>query len=205
MSHEEEAYLTLVGVTAGRPVSTELAVLDVGGGSSEIVFVGPAHPANAVGIEAGSARLADRWVEHDPPVPAEIEAMRAAARRLVGRTRRASPTELVAVGGTASNLLRVLPAAALDRTLDRRRLDEALSVLLTEPASVAAERHAVNPIRARILPAGAVILDAVLEHYGLDQLTVSEAGIREGLVMVTEHAGRAWRDRLEALAHGWIP
>ena len=75
---------------------------------------------------------------------------------------------------------------------------------MTEPAALASERHAINPIRARILPAGAAILEAILARYHLDRLSVSEAGIREGTVLVTAHAGIGWRDQLEALAHGWV-
>jgi exopolyphosphatase/guanosine-5'-triphosphate,3'-diphosphate pyrophosphatase len=184
-------------------VTSDLAVLDVGGGSSELVLVGPDRPAQAFGVRMGSLRLTDRWVEHDPPTPDDVAALRRAAAEGLADTPVASPRELVAVGGTASNLLRVLPAAALDRTLTRRRLRDALGVLMTEPSQVAAERHAINVVRARILPAGATILEAFLTRYGLDRLHVSEAGIREGACLVASHAGRSWRDRLERLTHGW--
>ncbi len=204
ISHEEEGYLTLIGVTGGRPVAADVAVVDVGGGSSEVVLVGPGRPAEAHGFRAGGARLTDQLVHHDPPTAREVAALRRAARELVAEAPDAGPSELVAVGGTASNLLRILPAAALDRTLTLRRLDDALGILMTEPAALASERHAVNPIRARILPAGAAILEAILGHYRLERLSVSEAGIREGTVLVTAQAGIAWRDRLEHLARGWL-
>jgi exopolyphosphatase/pppGpp-phosphohydrolase len=109
----------------------------------------------------------------------------------------------VAVGGTASNLLKVLPSRSLDRTLTRDDLAEAQAVLAVEPAAAASERHLVNPTRARILPAGAAILDAILDHYGAERIRVSEAGLREGTILAVEHAGDAWRDRLAALAQGW--
>jgi exopolyphosphatase/guanosine-5'-triphosphate,3'-diphosphate pyrophosphatase len=203
VTHEEEAYLTLVGVTGGRPVTREIAVVDVGGGSSEVVLVAPGRRARAFGIQVGSARLTDRHVEGDPPSGSEILELRRAARDLLDPAPDAHPRELVAVGGTASNLIRVLPAAALDRTLTRRRLRQALDVLTTESSAVAAERHAIHPVRARILPAGAAIMEAILVRYGLDRLHVSEAGIREGACLVMAHAGPSWRDRLERLAHGW--
>ena len=107
------------------------------------------------------------------------------------------------MGGTASNLVKVLPAAALDRRLDHGRLQAALEVLRSEPSVSAAERYAINPRRARLLPAGAVILEAILAHFGLDELTVSEAGVREGIVLSLAHAGIAWRDQLAVLARGW--
>ena len=76
-------------------------------------------------------------------------------------------------------------------------------MLAVERSSDAAARHVIRPERARILPAGAIIVDAVLEHYGLDRLRVSEGGMREGAVLAAAQAGPAWRDRLPVLVHGW--
>ena len=199
----EEAELTLVGVTLGRPIDRELAIVDVGGGSSQIVRVGPGHPPASIGLRLGGARLTAAFVANDPPVAAEIEMMRAEARRVMAEMPEVTLAELVAVGGTASNLVKVLPAAALDRRLDRGRLRAALDVLGTEPALSAADRYAINPTRARLLPAGAVILEAILSHFGLQELTVSDAGVREGIVLAQAHAGIAWRDHLGQLARGW--
>lgn len=203
LSHEEEAYLTIIGVNEGMPVTQETLVIDVGGGSSEFCIVDATLPPRAAGLRIGCARLTDRHVSHDPPTRAEIDAMRADAMAAVRDAPDSQPGEIVAVGGTASNLLKVLPAAALDRTLTRERIGEILGILASEPAAVASERHLVNPTRARILPAGGAIMDAILERYGADRIRVSEAGIREGTILAVDHAGFAWRDRLAELAHGW--
>jgi exopolyphosphatase / guanosine-5'-triphosphate,3'-diphosphate pyrophosphatase len=203
LSHEEEAYLTLVGVTGGMPVTDETLVVDVGGGSSEFVIVDAVRAPRAAGLRLGSARLTDSLVAHDPPTAEEIAAMRAAAGAAVGDAPDARPREIVAVGGTASNLLKVLPTAALDRMLTRERIAEAQAVLASEPAAAASERYGINPIRARILPGGGAIMDAILDRYGTDRIRVSEAGIREGAILAVDHAGPGWRDRLAELAHGW--
>jgi exopolyphosphatase/guanosine-5'-triphosphate,3'-diphosphate pyrophosphatase len=203
LSHEEEAYLTIIGVNEGLPVTQETLVVDIGGGSSEFCVVDATRPPRASGLRLGSNRLTDRFVSHDPPTTDEIEAMRAAALAAVRDAPDATPSDVVAVGGTASNLLKVLPAAAADRTLTRDRIAEILAILASEPAAVASERHLVNPIRARILPAGGAIMDAILERYGADRVRVSEAGIREGTILAVAHARTAWRDRLADLAHGW--
>jgi exopolyphosphatase / guanosine-5'-triphosphate,3'-diphosphate pyrophosphatase len=203
LSHEEEAYLMIIGVTEGLPVTHETLVIDVGGGSSEFCIVDPTHRPRASGLQLGSARLTDRFVSHDPPTAGEVAAMRAAAGDAVRGAPAARPTEIVAVGGTASNLVKVLPAAMLDRTLTRERIAEVQGILGSEPAAIASERHLVNPIRARILPAGAAIVDALLEHYGADELRVSDAGIREGTILAVDHAGPTWRDHLADLANGW--
>jgi len=199
----EEAELTLIGVTLGRPITTELAVVDVGGGSSQLVRLGPDHPPASIGLRLGGARLTASFVRADPPTLDEVELMRGEARRLVDQLPALDASELIAVGGTASNLVKVLPAAALDRRLDRARLEAAIDILRSEPSASAAERHAINPTRARLLPAGSLILEAILVHLGLEELSVSEAGVREGTVLAQAQAGGAWRDRLPALARGW--
>jgi exopolyphosphatase/guanosine-5'-triphosphate,3'-diphosphate pyrophosphatase len=203
LSHEEEAYLMLIGVTEGRPVAHDMLIVDIGGGSSEFALVGPDRPAEAWGLRLGSARLTNLHVTHDPPNADEVEAMTRDAREILVDAPEATPSEIVAVGGTASNLVKVLPAAQLDRTLSPRRLGDIQAVLGTEPAELAAERHLVNPVRAHLLPAGGAIVSAILERYERESVRVSEASLREGAVLAVEHAGPAWRDRLNDLAHGW--
>jgi len=185
------------------PVTRETLVIDIGGGSSEFCVVDPTRRPRAAGLRIGSAHLTDRFVTHDPPTAAEVTAMRAAAAEAVAGALEAQPGEIIAVGGTASNLLKVLPAAMVDRTLTRDRIALIQTILAREPAAAASERHLVNPIRARILPAGAAIMDAILERYSAGRIRVSEAGVREGAILAVEHAGSSWRDRLTDLAHGW--
>lgn len=201
LSHEEEAYLTMIGVTDGRPVEHETLVVDIGGGSSEFCVADPAHRPRARGIRLGASALTDRHVEHDPPTAAEIETMYLAALDAIGDAPEAHPAEIVAVGGTASNLQKV--ARPPDDLLNPESIAEALMLLGSMPAAVAAERYGVNPVRARILPAGATILAALLDRYDVPEVRVSEAGIREGTVLAVAHAGPFWRDRLGDPALGW--
>jgi exopolyphosphatase/pppGpp-phosphohydrolase len=100
-------------------------------------------------------------------------------------------------------MLRLLPAAALDRVLSRRRMEQALGLVMQETSLDAAGRHLLRPQRARILPAGIVIADAILERYGAKRLRVSEEGIREGAVLAAAAFGSAWRDQLPVLVAGW--
>ncbi len=203
LEHEEEGRLTLLGVTKGLRIRSQMLVVDVGGGSTEFVVVSPDASVSTTGLPLGAARLTRDLVRSDPPSLAEVEALKAAVRSILESAPAAHPGEIVAVGGTSSNLLKLLPATALDRVLTRRRLTVALAMLTVERSLEAAERHLVRPARARILPAGAIIVDAILEHYEADRLRVSEEGIREGLVLATAAAGPAWRDRLPALVRGW--
>lgn len=203
LSHEEEAFLTMIGVTSGWPVENETLVVDIGGGSSEFCAVGTVGSPRAAGLRIGSNRLTKRYVTTDPPRPEAIEAMRAAADELLTGAIRSDPADLVLVGGTATNLLKITSAGAGDERLSRARIAEALDTLLAEPAAVSSERFRINPKRAPILPAGAVIVDGLMRHYGVDEVRVSDASLREGAILAADHSGRAWRDRLPELAHGW--
>jgi exopolyphosphatase / guanosine-5'-triphosphate,3'-diphosphate pyrophosphatase len=203
LDHDEEGLLTLIGVTGGRPVERELLVVDVGGGSSEFVDVRPGARPTAAGVRLGAARLTAGIVRHDPPSPDELHTLLEEARRLVGDAPDAAPARIVVVGGTASNVLRVVPGASADRQLSRRRIAAALVLLAQQPAAAVAEAYGVNATRARILPAGAAILGAILERYAVPRLGVSESGIREGAILAADRAGADWRSQLPDLAGGW--
>jgi exopolyphosphatase/guanosine-5'-triphosphate,3'-diphosphate pyrophosphatase len=190
VDHREEGLLTLLGATSGRVIDSDLLVVDVGGGSTQLVVVGPASRARAIGLGVGGARLTHALVAH------------AALAALQGGPD-AAPTAIVAVGGTASNLVKVVPGVPGDRILTPARLDAAFEMLCAAPAADIAARFAIRRERARILAAGAAILEAILARYGLQRATASEEGIREGTVLALARAGAAWRDRLEPLAHGW--
>ena len=129
--------------------------------------------------------------------------MRAAAVEAVRVAPDATPSEIVAVGGTASNLLKLVPVAGADQWLSRDRIEAATTALLHLPAALVAERYMVNPRRAGILAGGVAIIAAILDRYALDRIRVSDAGIREGTILAVAHAGPTWRDRLADLAHGW--
>lgn len=218
LDHREEALLTLLGVTLGRPSPGGAFVVDIGGGSTELVALDGEGAMRTTGLPLGAARLTRELVRSDPPAPAEVDALRAEVRRLLaaapalpgspaprpgqgGRTGNGG-AEAVAVGGTASNLRKLLADGGPGPLLGRSDLAEALRRLSSASADVLAMRHGIRPARVRLLPAGALILDALLERFGAPSVRVSEAGIREGTVLAVARAGAGWRDRLPAVAAG---
>ena len=79
-----------------------------------------------------------------------------------------------------------------------------MAVLGPTPAADLAERYAVNPIRARLLPAGAAIVEAILDRYGVDELPgLGRRASARGRSWSPTTPAPAWRDRLPELAHGW--
>jgi exopolyphosphatase/guanosine-5'-triphosphate,3'-diphosphate pyrophosphatase len=203
LRHEEEALLTLLGVTGGLPVERDLLVVDIGGGSSEFAFVSPDQPAEVVGVKVGAAALTRRLATADPPTSAGLAALRSAAADALAAAPAWQPHDVVLVGGTATNLARVgqgqLPRSSF-RIADLDKLERTLA---STRADELAAKHGIRPARAAILPAGAAIIRAVAERYSVSELIVVDTGIREGALIAVARGGPAWRDRLGPLAHGW--
>jgi len=203
LSHEEEAFLSLLGATGGERPRGTLLLVDIGGGSTDYVRARADGAPAAGGVRLGAARLTDAVVRSDPPSRAEIDALLEHARVAVAGGPFQGVDELVLVGGTASNLARIVPVARRDRRLTPRRLRIAFARLAAAPAAAIAERYGIRTERARLLPGGAAIVEAVLERSGLPAARVSEAGLREGVILAVAHAGAGWRSQIRELTRGW--
>jgi exopolyphosphatase/guanosine-5'-triphosphate,3'-diphosphate pyrophosphatase len=180
ISEEEEARLAFVGVarTLGHRPSAPLGVVDVGGGSSELVVGNPPGEVTWwASLDMGSGRLAQRCLASDPPTPGEL----AQARELVDAALREievpRPAEAAAVGGSAASLARL--AGPL---LDRSTFARSLGVLTSHPAAEVADRCGLDVERVRLLPAGLLILQAAGERFG-EALQLGRGGVREGVVL----------------------
>jgi exopolyphosphatase/pppGpp-phosphohydrolase len=207
LDHAEEALLTLVGLTEGHAVREDLLVVDIGGGSSELVEIGPGRLARAAGVPIGAGRLTRRVVDRDPPTREHIAALRRAADEAFEWSPTRPPAQVVFVGGTATNLLKLLRRAAdpeRDDHLDAAALAMARDLVLATPAEMLAATYGLREARIRLLPAGAAIIETVLARVGVPSGRVVDTGIREGAIIAHARAAGRWRDRLEELAHGWI-
>jgi exopolyphosphatase/guanosine-5'-triphosphate,3'-diphosphate pyrophosphatase len=207
LEHEEEALLTLVGLTAGNAVRHDLLVVDIGGGSSELVEIGPGRLARAAGIQLGVGRLTRRIVDRDPPIAEHFAALNAAALEAFDWTPSRPPAEVVFVGGTATNLLKLLRranGAERDDRLDRAALETARRIVASGPAELLGASYGLREARIRLLAAGAAIIEAILDRLDIPAGRVVDTGIREGAIIAADRAGSGWRERLDELAHGWI-
>jgi exopolyphosphatase / guanosine-5'-triphosphate,3'-diphosphate pyrophosphatase len=202
LDHDEEASLALYAVLGGRRPVVETLVLDIGGGSSEYVLARPHHAPSLDVVRTGAARLTDSVVRHDPPTEDEFLALRASAAEAVGRTLPGTPARAIMVGGTATNLLRMVSGTARWRSLTRERLEAAIRTLERETMAGLVAAYPIRPERARILPGGAVLAEAFLERYGLVSATISRRSLREGAILARARVGDAWRERLPELIGG---
>lgn len=198
LSVRQEAELTFLGVTGGRPPPDPLIVIDIGGGSTEISLFVPDEELSVVALPIGSARLTNQIVEHDPPTDSELDRLHDAAAE-IGRQLPNPPTNgrpgrptAVFVGGTATNIARL-------GRLTRGGLAEDRRTIARMPSQAITELFGVRPRRARQLAAGAAIVEVMLDHYGLDEAHVSTASLRDGAIIAGFRSGEAWPDHLDAM------
>jgi exopolyphosphatase/guanosine-5'-triphosphate,3'-diphosphate pyrophosphatase len=196
LSGDEEARLTYLGATAGgaRDESIPRVVIDIGGGSTEVVVGAAGRVEFHTSMQAGVVRHTERHLSSDPPRPEELEALATDVRGVLegaipdGVRRRARAA--VAVAGTATT------CAAIDLRLDpydagqveghalgQARLSEMLSSLAAQPLAERRRVTGLHPDRAPTIVAGIVILSAVLRFLGLDATEVSEHDILWGAAL----------------------
>ncbi len=195
ISGEEEARLTLLGVTEGLPeLRGHFLLFDIGGGSTEIVLSREGRASEAVSVKLGVVELAERFMDQGPVHHTGYEAMAAevGARLAAGLTgpilRHCAPA-LVGSAGTVTTL------AALDLGLEsydparvhgHRLTRVVVAGLVARLAALSlAERAALpclEPGRADLIIPGSAICLAVLRRLGFDAFVVSDRGLREGIL-----------------------
>ena len=178
----------------GRP-GGRLAVLDVGGGSSEVTWGAGPVPDGRRSFQMGAVRLTERVSPADPPAASDLARMEAAAREALGEVAaiRASGAldgaRLVAVAGTVTTLAAVaqaLPVYDAGRVHGSTLRHGDLRALLARLAGLTTAERAglpgMEPKRADVIVAGAVLVGAAMELGGFAELTVSDRGVRWGLL-----------------------
>lgn len=187
-----EAELTFRGALSGLSVMGSVLVIDIGGGSTEVILGHAA--ANSVradtfrSYDIGCVRLTERHVSTDPPTATALDAIAASTQATLAGL--AVPEcQVVAVAGTATTLAAVQLGLA---TYDSEKVHGctlSLGQLKTLSSRLSRATHAercctpgLDPKRADVIVAGSVMLAAALEMFGQDRLTVSDRGVRFGLI-----------------------
>jgi exopolyphosphatase/guanosine-5'-triphosphate,3'-diphosphate pyrophosphatase len=186
LPEREEGELTFLGVTGGEPVGRPLVVVDIGGGSSEVILYDPERGLEVTGLATGSNRLSIEIVDNDPPTKREVARLRERARELVAALPQAKAERAIFVGGTATNIVKLRPLAT--SSFDNLFVD-----IRSAPAAALAARFGLRLRRSLQLAAGAALAEAILEHYALGRAEVCDASLRDGAIILVARAstGRA--------------
>jgi exopolyphosphatase / guanosine-5'-triphosphate,3'-diphosphate pyrophosphatase len=180
LSEHEEGRLAFLGATKtlGHPVEGEVGVVDVGGGSSEVVLGSAGEGLRSIeSFKIGSGMLADDFLSNDPPSPAELRAVREYIAEFFDGVEFEQPDQAVAVGGSATSLRSLVGTALEYETLER-----AIRVLTGAPIAEVAKRFELDPRRVRILPTGVLLLEKLSELLG-QPLQIGKGGLREGIIL----------------------
>ncbi len=197
LSGIDEGRLSLAGAVADLdPAQGPFLVLDIGGGSTELVTGDGPDDADlaADSLQLGCVRLSERFFADDPPTPAQLAAARVEVdaqldSAIASHPRLSGAHRLVGLAGTVSTLASVhLGAAEYERALVHHAVLTAADVrrwcvtLSGETAKERLRRPGMVPGRQDVIVGGVLILDAVMERLGFTECLVSESDILDGLV-----------------------
>jgi exopolyphosphatase/guanosine-5'-triphosphate,3'-diphosphate pyrophosphatase len=190
-----EAALTFQAVADAFPAALAgaLTVVDIGGGSTEIVIAASGEVTFNVSLPLGSVRLTERFVHHDPPRLEELAALTAAVDAALGGipfpAAGTIPVTLVGVAGTVTSLAAMAEAlVSYDPTrvhgyrLSQEALAEQIARLRVGTQAARERIIGLDPRRADVILAGALILQRIAVAAGVGEIQVSDRGIRWGLM-----------------------
>jgi len=196
LSGDEEAAFTFAGATAARPPGdpTELVVIDIGGGSTELVCGAGGRLGFHVSTQIGVVRHTERHLHSDPPDSEEIAALAAdvdaGVAAAVPEDVRSGTQAAIAVAGTATSCAAIdLALEPYDTTrveghvLSRAKLDRLLERLAALPLEQRRQVRGLHPDRAPTIVAGVVVLSRVLDAFRLGEVEVSDRDILWGVAL----------------------
>ncbi|WP_193708448.1 Ppx/GppA phosphatase family protein [Alkalibaculum sporogenes] len=167
----------------------DIVIMDIGGGSTEVVYASKGKIINSNSLNIGAVRLTERFIKNDPPLDEELEKMRIYINKMLrdNLTSTTEEFELIGIGGTATtisaikqSLRKYEPEKIQGSTVLRSELDRIEGELTTLSDSKRKEIIGLNPQRSDIISAGAIILESILDYYEKDLFIVSDYDNLEG-------------------------
>ena len=183
---EQEARLSFRGASPGG----RSTVIDIGGGSTEIVSGDDAGPQHARSLDIGAVRLSERHFPALPPTAEQADAARSSVRNYLQAIDWSDFGTLVGVGGTPSSLAamaleldQMRPVELDGRTISAGEIARLCDQLLHTDVETIRAHPAIHPHRADILPMGSIILDEIMQFCAADSLRISVRGLRYGALL----------------------
>jgi exopolyphosphatase/guanosine-5'-triphosphate,3'-diphosphate pyrophosphatase len=198
LSGDEEARLSFLGTTAARDDSDPLLVIDIGGGSTEMIVGACGSVDFHVSTQVGVVRHSERYLHSDPPTRPELDALAADVRSVIAASvpRGARVAGAVAVAGTATQCASIDlaldpydPERVEGHTLSVARIGEICDRLAALPLAQRREVTGLDPARAPTIVAGTLVLLEVLGAFALDSVEVSERDILWGVALDSTFQG----------------
>lgn len=187
ISGDEEARLSYIGTVE----ASDGLVIDIGGGSTELIYGLNSEISFFKSLNIGAVRLTERYFSKQPPLPEEILSAKKHIEKhleyLAGLPEKTG--KVFAVAGTATTIattangLKDYEVHKIDGyRLSRDKLNEIFDLFSTSSSGFITKKLGVNPGRADLISAGTLILKTIAEKYGFDEFTVSAKGLRYGII-----------------------
>ncbi|MGO9266543.1 MAG: Ppx/GppA family phosphatase [Candidatus Binataceae bacterium] len=192
ISGKTEAHLAYLSSIKGLKLdlTSKLLIVDIGGGSTELIRAQPGGEVEGISLQIGSVRLTERIVHSDPPHAREAADLRIAIDEALASLRwNFTPDTMVGIAGTVTTVCAValgLTQYDAERVRGYQLAHSDVLRVLGQLGSVPLEERkqlpGVEPGRADVIFAGAAILERVMAHFKLDRVIVSDQGVRWGLI-----------------------
>ncbi|MDX6510880.1 MAG: exopolyphosphatase / guanosine-5-triphosphate,3-diphosphate pyrophosphatase [Gaiellaceae bacterium] len=182
LSGDEEALLTLRGVSSAGPLAPGTLIVDLGGGSTELI-TSDVHTS----LDIGSVRLTERFLVSDPPTPDELEACAEAVRSVlpaldVGAAIGVAGT-MTTVAALDLGLVEYDPERVHGHRVTAQAVTRQLERLAALPVDERRRVPGLEPERAPVIVAGLVLVRELLERFGLDGIEISERDLLDGIAL----------------------
>jgi len=196
LSGKEEALLSFKGAKAGLGLSETILVIDIGGGSTELIL-GKEQIQNSESLPVGAVRFTELYFRSEPPNAKDVKTARTVISKLcsdfagyLNRAKQLHTITAVGVGGTLTTLsamaqeLNVYDTAKIHGyVLEKAYIDNIYSKLLTLKIGEKRELRGLMPQRADIITAGAFIAKTIMEDFNIFQIQISETDLMEGYLI----------------------
>lgn len=192
-----EAALTYHGAIYGANVSPDAGVLDLGGNSTELVTARQRHITWLSSLPLGSGWLHDHFLNSDPPIEDDVQDAQNFLQQYVQQLHIPSfPLHLVVTGSSAKYLLKIarqiLKKDEQDHHLTSKDLASTLGILHNLHSEEVAQRYGVEQERAKVLFSGALFLQTMMQYLRLNEVYISDTGLREGVLLAYARYGEEW-------------
>jgi exopolyphosphatase/guanosine-5'-triphosphate,3'-diphosphate pyrophosphatase len=190
ISEHDEAYYTYLSVRQGISEKThDMVIIDVGGGSTEIIFGNRNNFIDYVSLPVGSVKLTEMFIKNDPPFDDEIRALRDFIKSILKFPFGKGVESVIGTAGTITTLgsigqgFREWEKKRIHGLrLHRERIDDVVYHLLAKTASERAQIPGMEKGREDIIPQGIILLQEIMKYLGADELLIDANGVRHGIL-----------------------
>ena len=193
---EEEARRSYLAILSGMPVPDgDLVIFDTGGGSTEFIFGHGTELVNRFSVNLGAIRITEKFFADDPVKPGSTEAaMQEIDREFAQAGVNGRPVKVVGMGGAVTSMgavkhkmVKYDPDVMRGSALTKADIAEQIAAYREKTIAQRREMPGLQPKRADVILAGACILWDIVDRLGVDQLIISDRGLRHGLAFELFH------------------